>query len=336
MDDQEDGKTVLPHAKMEVPDWSDFRLLDAILRAGSLTKAARALDLSQATVSRQMDRLERNLGIRLLERSISGAELTRDGMRLVEEMRTLWDNIERIMSRMRSPAQVRETAKMVTTDGVASYWLPRFLSYLPDDIELRLFTAFEAGQDKFDHFDLSIHFMQTNDPNAITVKLGMFHFMPYASAEYLARHGMPQRAEDLARHQLLDHAFYLIDKGTWQTRLPGTGEDIRVGLFTNSSTVLVESARHGMGICWLPTYVSVFERSLVPIEVGLHLSTPIYLCYHRDSENKRAVRAMIHFLKHIFNRRKMPWLQDDFISPAEFPALTTQDIMASYAPQQDD
>ncbi len=337
MDAQEDPPIALPHAGMKVPDWSDFRLLDAILRAGSLTRAARALGLSQATVSRQMDRLERNVGIRLLDRSTSGVELTRDGMRLVEELRAVWDNFERAMARMRSPARVRETAKLVTTDGVASYWIPRFLPYLnDDDIELRLFTAFEAGQDKFEHFDLSIHFMQPNDPNAIAVKLGMFHFMPYASVEYLARHGTPKRAEELARHRLLDHSLYLIDKGTWQMRLPKSGDDIRVAMFTNSSTVLVEAARHGMGICWLPTYVSVFEKSLVPLEIGLHLSTPIYLCYRRESESRRAVRAMIGFLKHIFDRRKMPWLRDEFVSPSQFPPLTAQDIMASNATQQND
>src|SRR6185437_3779462 len=76
MDRQEPPPDVLPHAETEVPDWNDFRLLTAVLRAGSLTKAARSLGLSQATVSRQMDKLERNVGVRLLERSTSGAELT--------------------------------------------------------------------------------------------------------------------------------------------------------------------------------------------------------------------------------------------------------------------
>lgn len=331
MDDRVDPPDALPHAEMAVPNWDDFRLLDTILRTGSLTKAARALGLSQATVSRQMDRLERHVGIRLLERSTSGAELTREGMRLVEELRVVWDKLERAMMRMRSSARVREPAKLVTTDGVATYWIPRFLSYLDDSVELRLFTAFEAGQDKFEHFDLSIHYMQPNDPNAITTKLGMFHFMPYASADYLARRGVPKRAEDLAQHDLLDHALYLIDKGTWQTRLPEGSGDVRVSLFTNSSTVLAESARHGMGICWLPTYVSMFERNLVPIEVGLHLATPIFLCYHKESEAKPAVQAVIRFLKHIFDRRRMPWLRDEFIPPSEFPSMTTEDIMAPFA-----
>ncbi len=334
MNDGEGPRNALPHAEMGVPDWSDFRLLTAILRAGSLTKAARALGLSQATVSRQMDRLERNVGIPLLERSTSGVELTRHGIRLVEELRSVWDKFERAMVRVRSSTRVHETAKMVTTDGIATYWIPRFLSWLGDDVELRLFTASEAGQDKFEHFDLSIHYMQPNDPNAITTKLGMFHFMPYASPEYLARRGTPKCAADLAEHDLLDHSLYLIDKGTWQTRLPEGSDDVRISLFTNSSTVLVESVRQGLGICWLPTYGSVFERNLVPVDVGLHLATPIFLCYHRDSEDKPAVRAMIHFLKHIFDRRKMPWLHDEFVLPSQFPPLTVQDIMASYAPPQ--
>jgi len=335
MDRQEPPNDALPHARMEVPDWDDFRLLTTVLREGSLTRAARALGLSQATVSRQMDKLERSIGIRLLERSTSGVELTREGMKLVEELHAVWDKFERVLSRMRSPARPRETAKMITTDGIATYWIPRFLSWLNNDVELRLFTAFEAGQDKFEYFDLSIHYMQPNNPNALTTKLGTFHFMPYASADYIARRGMPKTAADLADHDLLDHSLYLIDKGSWQTRLPLGAPDVQVSLFTNSSTVLAESARNGLGICWLPTYISMIDRNLVPIDVGLHLETPVILCYQRESETKHAVRATIHFLKHIFDRKKMPWLRDEFVSPKEFPILTAQDIMASFTPLEE-
>lgn len=332
MDRQEPPPDALPHADFGVPNWDDFRLLMAVLRAGSLTRAARTLGLSQATVSRQMDRLEKNVGVRLLERSTSGAELTPDGIRLVEELREIWERFGRAIDRMRSASRERPVAKMVTTDGVATYWIPLFLRWLNPDVELRLFTAFEAGQDKFENFDLSIHYMQPNNPNAMVVKLGMFHFMPYASAEYLARRGTPKIPEDLAHHDLLDHSLYLIDKGTWQTRLPSDASNAHIALYTNSSTVLGECVRNGLGICWLPTYASVIDKGFVPVNVGLHLSTPVFLCYHRDSEAKPGVRAVIHFLKHIFDKKKMPWLRDEFVSPSEFPLLTAHDIMESFKP----
>jgi DNA-binding transcriptional LysR family regulator len=332
MDKQEPPEDVLPHADLGVPNWDDFRLLMAVLRSGSLTKAGRALGLSQATVSRQMDKLERGVGIRLLERSTSGAELTPDGIRLLEELREVWEKFGRAIDRMKSSSRERAIAKMVTTDGVATYWIPRFLSWLNDDVELRLFTALEAGQDKFENFDLSIHYMQPNNPNAMVTKLGMFHFMPFASPDYLARRGMPRSPKDLANHDLLDHAIYLIDKGTWQTRLPSDAGEARISLYTNSSTVLGECVRNGLGICWLPTYVPMVDSKFVPIDVGLHLSTPVFLCYHRDSEAKPGVRAVIHFLKHIFDRKRMPWLRDEFVLPSEFPPMTTQDIMASFKP----
>jgi DNA-binding transcriptional LysR family regulator len=332
MDKQEPPEDVLPHADLGVPNWDDFRLLMAVLRSGSLTKAGRALGLSQATVSRQMDKLERGVGIRLLERSTSGAELTSDGIRLLEELREVWEKFGRAIDRMKSSSRERAIAKMVTTDGVATYWIPRFLSWLNDDVELRLFTALEAGQDKFENFDLSIHYMQPNNPNAMVTKLGMFHFMPFASPDYLARRGMPRSPKDLANHDLLDHAIYLIDKGTWQTRLPSDAGEARISLYTNSSTVLGECVRNGLGICWLPTYVPMVDSKFVPIDVGLHLSTPVFLCYHRDSEAKPGVRAVIHFLKHIFDRKRMPWLRDEFVPPSEFPPMTTQDIMASFKP----
>lgn len=338
MTTKEDRKAALPYARIDqqrpLPDWGDLNVLLSVIRTGSLNKAAQTLSQTQSTVSRHIDRLELALGVKMLERTPNGASLTREGVGIVEELNIIRDNIARIVNRVKDPSAAKtETVRFITTDGIATYWLPRFLPYLfaqTNEIELRIHTANVAGQDRHENYDISIHFMQPNDPRARLVRLGTFHFIPYASPAYLQKHGYPMSPRDLAQHKLLDHAFYLIDKGTWKTRLPEMVQTPSVELFTNSSSVLVEAVRNGLGVAFLPTYVSLFERDLIPIDIGLHYATPIFLCWNDEASHRYGCRTVLHFLKHIFDKRTMPWLRDEFVAPKDFPTSSVHEIGSNF------
>jgi len=318
-----------------LPGWDDFRLLLAVAQFGSITRAASALGVSQPTVSRRVERLEGSIGVRLLDRSQAGAVLTPEGQRIVEELNVAHGAILRAIQSVGSTATRLDEVKFVTTDGLASYWLPRFLPHFLNahrDIEFRLYTTSDSrDEQKGRNFDLSIHFIQPTDPNLMTVRLGTLHFVPYASPAYLSEHGTPCTAEELGQHRLLDYILYIIDKGTWMTRLPALVGEARAQLFTNSSAALCESVRHGTGIALLPTYISVFEQGLVPLDVDLHFETPFWLCYPQEAAGRRSVQIATAFLKHIFNRRLMPWFADSFVSPLGFSATSAEDIMATFS-----
>ena len=315
------------------PDWDDFHLLLAVAQAGSINRAATALGLTQPTVSRRIERFEKMIGVRVIERLPNGAVLTAGGQRIVEELNIAYGAIQRAMNSAKSPASRMEDVKLLMTDGLATYWLPRFVPGLFDrhaDLEFRLYTTSDTRADQRGHFDLSIHHIQPTEPNLVAVRLGSLHFVPYASPEYLARHGEPTSLAQLCRHRLLDHILYLIDKGTWMMRLPAALGEGRAQLFTNSSAALCENVRHGAGIALLPTYISVFERGLVPLKVDIHFETPFWLCYSQEAIEKRGVRLAVDFLKHIFNWRAMPWFGAAYVRPAEFAAVDPEHVMARF------
>jgi len=108
-------------------------------------------------------------------------------------------------------------------------------------------------------------------------------------------------------------------------------EEARALFFTNSSSALAESVRHGVGIALLPTYGLVFEKGFETLDIGLHFATPFWLCYHKDALAKQSARIAVQFLKHIFNRKSMPWFADEFVSPDDFPVITTAEVMASFS-----
>jgi DNA-binding transcriptional LysR family regulator len=316
-----------------LPDWDDFRLLLAVVETGSFSRAAAALNLTQPTVSRRVERLERSIGARLVDRLNNGATLTIEGLRVVEQLHVAHNAITGAVDSIRSPRMASEPVKLFTTDGVAAYWLPRFLSAFFErcpDVELRSYTGGDAEAYQRAHYDLAIHYMEPNDPHLVTTRLGTLHFLPYASASYLARYGQPRSAADLKRHRLLDYMLYLIDKGSWMTRMATSSAQARTQYFTNSSAALGEAVRHGAGIALLPTYASVFEQDLVPLNIGLQFETPFWLSYQRDALAKPGVRDAVRFLEHIFDRRAMPWFADQFIPTMKFPRTTAEQIMSSF------
>jgi molybdate transport repressor ModE-like protein len=316
-----------------LPDWDDFRLLLAVAQLGSISRAANALGLTQPTVSRRIERFESTIGVRVIDRHTSGAVLTAEGQRIVEELNIAYAAIQRALQSAPGPEARMEDVKLLTTDGMATYWLPRFLPFLFErhsNLELRVHTTSESGGEQRGHFDLTIHYIQPTDPNLIVTRLGTLHFIPYASAGYLARHGEPTTPAHLSRHRLLDYILYLIDKGTWMTRLPAVLGEGRAQLFTNSSAALCESVRNGVGIALLPTYISVFERGLVPLELDLRFETPFWLCYAPDAATKPGVRLAIDFLKHIYNRRTMPWFDESYAPPRSFVAPDPETLMSRF------
>ncbi len=317
-----------------LPDWDDFRLLLAVAQLGSITRAAQALGVSQPTVSRRVERLEATIGVRLLDRSKAGAALTAEGQRIVEELNVAHGAIQRAVQAANIAATRLDEVKLVTTDGLAAYWLPRFLPYFLKrhrNIEFRVYTTAESrGENRGQNFDLSIHYIQPTDPNLIAVRLGTLHFVPYASPDYLREEGTPRNASELSHHRLLDYILYIIDKGTWMTRLPAVVGEARAQLFTNSSAALCECVRNGAGIALLPTYISVYEKGLTPLDIGLRFETPFWLCFPQDAIQRPSVRTVVAFLKHVFDRRRMPWFSDAFVLPQNVIPASPAAVMSSF------
>jgi DNA-binding transcriptional LysR family regulator len=272
--------------------------------------------------------------VRLMDRSHSGAVLTPEGQRIVTELNVAHGALLKAVKCAHRAEPLLDDVKLVTTDGIESYWLARLVPFLFEqhpDLELRLYTTTDSDFERRGDHDLSIHYLQPTDPNMITLRLGALHFIPYAAPSYLAKYGTPHSTTDLARHRLLDYILYIIDKGTWMTRLPAVLAEGRAQFFTNPSAALAEAVRSGAGIALLPTYGSVFETGLVPLEVDMRFETPFWLCYRQEAITKRSVRVAIAFLKHVFNRRTMPWFGEHYVAPREFPATTPEKVMAGFS-----
>jgi DNA-binding transcriptional LysR family regulator len=300
-------------------DWDDFRVFLEVVRHGSFNRAAVKLKMTQPTVSRRLARLEKAIGVRLFDRDRRGPRLTYEGQRIYNDACAAQMALLRAATQATNAGgRVDGDCKLFMGDGIASYWMTRFLSPFFNrypNIELKLFGAHDASADKREIFDLHVHYYEPVESDPIAVRVATMHFIPFASRDYLERHGTPSGVEDLSRHRLLDLAVYLADMGSWASWSREEAAT-RTALFTNLSACLAESVRHGAGIALLPTYAPLVDETFVPLDIGVRFQAPVYISYQRDATKKWPVRATLDYLRtNVFDRKQMPWFREAFVAP---------------------
>ena len=258
------------------PSWDDFRFFLATSKAGSFSKAASELGVTQPTISRRIESLEQRLGVRLFDRLPSGVGLTSEG----ESILGAANHIERAVLEIQrnvlgSDQRLEGPVRISVTDGLAAYWLtPQLQEFQTKNPGISI--EFQCSIDPADvlnmESDLSIRFRMPEAPDLIAVKLGTLHFVPWASPAYLKRHGTPQKPEDLVKHRLLDHFSYYNDQGDWSDWFALARAANLICYRTNSSASMLSAIQNGLGIGLLPTYVGDLYLC---IYVSIYL--PIYL-----------------------------------------------------------
>jgi DNA-binding transcriptional LysR family regulator len=305
--------------------WDDFRAFIAVTDAGSLRKAALSTATSQPTLSRQIQRLEKALGLQLFDRVAGRLRLTREGRRVLDDARAAQIAFARAYSRGSHGSLAKGDCRLVVGDGLATYWLPKFLAIFSDlhpNIELKLLVPSANVGAKSDLFDINIHYYPHTLDELVTRALGNLHLMPFASRRYLARFGTPQSFFDLTKHRLLELSHYVADMGSWVSLIEDASE-VTTQLFTNQSTCLVENIRSGMGIGLLPSYAALLDDDLVALDLGRSFPLPMYASFSKDAVRKPHVRALLNFLTDVvFNNKTMPWFANGLAMPAEdWPAI---------------
>lgn len=316
--------------------WDDFRIFLAVVQTGSVNRAAIRLGLSQPTASRRLSRLEKRLGIRLFDRDRTGPRLTHHGRRILNDVSAAGYSLNRA-SRSANAGQgrIEGDCRIVMGDGLATYWMPRFLGKfyeLHPNIELKMFVAQDSTAGKNESFDVQFHYYEPVDVDPVSIRVATMHFVPFASRSYLERHPMPKTVEDLADHRMLEMTAYRIDKGPWSHWLKGAPMQT-APLLTNQSAPLCEAVRQGVGIALLPTYIVVTDPNFVPLNVGLHLPAPVFMSFQREVAKKWSVRAAVDFLRDtVFQRKTMPWFTEEFAFPSASWSAMQVETAPSAAP----
>jgi len=184
---------------------SGVTVLAAVAESGSFVRAAETLGLSPSGVSRAIGRLEKRIGVRVLDRTTRSQTLTDEGRRLYEAVGPHLLGIEEAASAASGSVNAVLGKLRVNIDPffsrtVLAKRLPELLRRYPQ-LSVELIMRDAAGDLVADGFDLAVRFGPPPSGTLVARKLLDTRVLTVAAPAYLAGHGVPQRPEDVARHQ---------------------------------------------------------------------------------------------------------------------------------------
>ena len=217
---------------MKIENVSDLRVLVHTAAEGSLTGAAKVLNLTPAATSAMLKRLEGQLGTRLFERSTRAMRLTSQGQTLLTYAQRAFELIDEGESHLKSDqaeltGTLRVTAPVDLVRAVLSPWLSQFLARYP---KLRLsMSASDRSVDLVrSEIDVALRYGKLADSSLVQTKLAEPHLIACAPPGYLERRGVPKKPADLLAHNCLTFERGGRRNQTWRFARRGRWVEVHV------------------------------------------------------------------------------------------------------------
>ena len=199
-----------------------MRMFVRVVESGSFSQAARDLNVSQPTVSKQLAALEVRLGTQLLARNSRTLAVTPAGQDYYEDTLRILQDLDFAEERVSAGQSAPSGLVRVTLSPAFGrmFVIPRladFRTAFPDvsiemEVSGRHVDLIEEGM------DVAIRIGRLSDSALVARHIGDMRMITLASADYLAQHGTPKALDELRHHQRISYVY--------QGNLIGWGFDV--------------------------------------------------------------------------------------------------------------
>ena len=291
-------------------DFNQLTWFQAVAEERSFTKAAARLGVAQSTLSHTIKQLEANMGIRLLNRTTRSVAPTPAGERLLQ---ALTPRIAEIETEIAALSELRDkpsgTIRLTLSDhALESVVWPKLAPVLRDypDISVELILDSMFRNIVEEGYDAGIRLGESVEQDMIAVRIGPdWRLVAVASPGYFEKHGKPGHPRELVDHICINMRHETA--GTlyaWEFEKDGKELRIRVDgqLTFNNSYAMIDAARQGFGIAYLPN--SIVEPHLASGDLVQVLDdwSPFFdgyfLYYPSRRQTLPAFQIIVEALKH--------------------------------------
>lgn len=298
-------------------DFSDLTLFVRVARLGSISAAARDLDITPAAASARLASFEKGLGARLVHRTTRQATLTEDGSALLPHAEHLLDAAATARAVLgREQLSPRGVLRVAAPSSFARLHivpaLPTFMARYPD-LRLDLRISDSVVDLVEGAFDVAVRYADLADSSLVARRLAPDRRVLVASPGYLAQHGEPASPDDLDQHACL--VVGTLD--AWTFRDPHgevMAKRVAPTLRINDGTAVRDAASAGLGIALMATWAAadaLRSGALVPVlrDYPLVSTQTLWAIYPSARELAPKVRVFIDWLMEQFGPEP-PWDQD--------------------------
>jgi DNA-binding transcriptional LysR family regulator len=303
-------------------DWDTLRVFRVVAELSSMSAAAARLGESPPTIGRKIDDLERNLGTLVFNRSTRGVELTTAGRQVlqhVNDMARAAETLHRETSQ--AGALVTGAITINTGDGIGPYWIaPRLYKFQQDNprIQVRMTVREDTPDFEVDDATIAVVFSEPRNHDVIAHRLGVQHYVGFASEKYLAEFGRPESVFEYYKHRCILHTSYVHQVERWAPRIQEMRKMIDFAFLTNSGTAIVESCANGGGIGILPSFMATLDPRLVPLELPEVAPIRFWITYTERVRRLPQGKLLIDWIRQLFEQPEAIWFSESFVHPRDY------------------
>lgn len=297
-------------------DLDSLRAFIEVARLGSFTQAGAQLGVGKARVSLKLKALERELSTQLLQRTTRVVRLTPEGQQLLPRAKRLLEDADELQGLYQQARGIRGRVRIDLPVTIArTLLLPRLPELVArhPELELVVSTTDRRVDPVREGFDCVLRVGPLGDSDLVVRKLGELRMMNCASADYLRKHGTPQRLEDLDQHWVVHYSSTLGAEPPSFEYPHANGHrqwPMRAQLTVNSADAYQAACVAGLGIIQAPRVgliTALAAGRCVEILPALTCaSLPVSLLHTHGRNVPRRVRAVMQWL---IDELKAPELQ---------------------------
>lgn len=286
-------------------EWNNTRAFLVTAEEGTLSSAAKALGMTQPTLSRQVAALEAEMGVTLFERVGQRLVLTESGLELLEHARSMGNAAMQFSLAATGQSQQIEGSVIISVGELdAVYRLPKIIAKLQrkePGIDIEVVVTNETSDLKRREADIAIRSFLPTQNDLIVKKLGEEVIWLYGTRDYLER--LPQFSEinGLTNIQIIgfdrsNSVSDVLNQKGWQL----TKKNFR--LITSFQPLQLELCKHGLGMIFFPQDMGDKEPDLVRAfeQKGPVIKLPVWLVCHQELRTSLRVRRVFDFIAEEF------------------------------------
>ena len=274
--------------------WDDIRYFLALAEEGSLSAAARLLNVEHSTVARRVDALEQVLGLRLFDRLPRGWRLTPEGETLSTQALRLEEEALAFGRMASGVSALSGTVRISSPPAFASYFLSPRLVHLRSrwpDISLTLIGEARETNLSRHEADLALRLSRPTAPGLVARAIGQLGFGVYATTDWC------ERGEHEWEFLGYDESLQLSPQEQWLEKF---AQGRPFALRANELATLFQGARAGLGLAVLPHFLGADDDRLVLMPgITCPVRRDLWLVLHPDVRRSPKVRVVADALVEI-------------------------------------
>jgi DNA-binding transcriptional LysR family regulator len=282
-------------------DWNHIRAFLVTAEEGTLSAAAKALNSTQPTLSRQVCALETELKVTLFERVGQRLVLTNSGLELLEHARGMGNfALDFSLAATGQSQQIEGTVVVSVGELTAAYIFPKIIAKLRQQepgINIEVVVTNEPSDLKRREADIAVRSFHPKQNDLIAKKVGEETIWLYGSPHYLKNLPKVSSFSELENIQIIgfDRNGSVIDvlnKQGWNLSKQN------FSIITPFQLLQLELCKEGQGVIFFPENMGDKEPKLERAfeHMGPLMTLPVWLVSHQELRTSLRVKRVFDFI----------------------------------------